>query len=81
MARQGNPGAEVSECTFDCVTTAPRPESASPAGPPPGLTVGGYRLLTRIGEGGMGAVFRGHHVGTGHAVAIKVLHPDQASDA
>jgi serine/threonine protein kinase len=39
-----------------------------------------YRLDALIGEGGMGAVFRGHHVRRGRDFAIKVLHPDYCSD-
>ncbi|WAS93327.1 serine/threonine-protein kinase [Nannocystis punicea] len=37
---------------------------------------GTYRLDQLIGEGGMGAVFRGRHVIMMRDVAIKVLHPD-----
>jgi serine/threonine protein kinase len=41
---------------------------------------GTYRLDALIGEGGMGAVFRGHHLGLGRDFAIKVLHPDYSSE-
>lgn len=37
---------------------------------------GTYRLDQLIGEGGMGAVFRGRHVLMKKDVAIKILHPD-----
>ncbi len=37
---------------------------------------GTYRLDQLIGEGGMGAVFRGRHVIMKRDFAIKVLHPD-----
>lgn len=37
---------------------------------------GTYRLDQLIGEGGMGAVFRGRHVIMMRDVAIKILHPD-----
>jgi eukaryotic-like serine/threonine-protein kinase len=35
-----------------------------------------YRLLGRIGEGGMGAVYRGEHILMKKAVAIKLLHAE-----
>jgi len=45
------------------------------------VLAGTYRLDALIGEGGMGAVFRGRHVLLRRDVAIKVLHPDFARDA
>ncbi len=56
------------------VTTSSRPESA-----PAEIRVGGYRLLTRLGEGGMGVV----HLACrddGHRVALKVLRPHIVGD-
>lgn len=35
-----------------------------------------YRLLSTIGQGGMGAVFEAEHLKTGRRVAIKVLKPE-----
>src|SRR5205814_6449143 len=40
-----------------------------------------YRLLEEIGEGGMGRVYRAVQRATGQTVALKLLHPDVASDA
>jgi serine/threonine-protein kinase len=40
-----------------------------------------YRLLELIGEGGMGRVYRALQLATGQTVALKLLHPDVASDA
>ena len=40
----------------------------------PGLLLGGkYQLVSQIGRGGFGAVFRCTHIGTGQDVAVKVL--------
>jgi serine/threonine-protein kinase len=51
-----------------------RPASSTPAaagGDPRSL--GSYRVLRRLGEGGMGAVYLGYHEGDDARVAIKVL--------
>jgi predicted Ser/Thr protein kinase len=55
------------------VTTS-RPEQA-----PPGLFVGDYELLTRLGEGGMGVVHLARKPG-GERVALKVLRPHIVGD-
>jgi serine/threonine protein kinase len=40
-----------------------------------------YRVDSLLGVGGMGAVFRAHHLGLKRDVAIKVLHPDLSRDS
>jgi serine/threonine protein kinase len=63
--------------------TRPRPYphrvTTSPKAPPPGLTVGGYELRARLGEGGMGVVHLGQKPGE-RPVAIKVLRPHIVGD-
>jgi len=39
-----------------------------------------YRLDEKVGEGGMGTVYRATHVQMENTVAVKILHPDLASD-
>jgi predicted Ser/Thr protein kinase len=51
----------------------------SPQRPPSGLTVGGYELLTRLGEGGMGVVHLARPP-RGERVALKVLRPHIVGD-
>lgn len=43
-------------------------------------TLGGYRLLERLGHGGMGTVFRAEHVALKREVAIKILFPSWSAD-
>ncbi len=72
----------------------PRPHASpgdtqTPVGPPPksaarraliGQTIDGkYRVRAVLGEGGMGAVFEAEHAAIGRIVAMKVLHPAQAT--
>jgi serine/threonine protein kinase/class 3 adenylate cyclase len=51
-----------------------------PSAPDPALRgrLGRYRLLERLGQGGMGAVYRGEDLCDGAVVAIKVLRPEWA---
>ena len=44
-----------------------------------GKNIGNYRVVAKIGEGGMGSVFLGEHPMIGKRVAIKTLHPDLAT--
>jgi serine/threonine protein kinase/tetratricopeptide (TPR) repeat protein len=46
-----------------------------------GTVVGSYKIVDRIGEGGMGAVFKGIDLMLEREVAIKALRPDLARQA
>src|SRR5207244_1556135 len=43
-----------------------------------GFNLGNYRILERIGRGGMGTVYLAEHKVMRHRVAIKVMPPEQA---
>lgn len=40
-----------------------------------GRTVGDYKILSQLGEGGMGMVYKAEHATLGQIVAVKSLHP------
>ena len=61
------------------------PKAPPPPPPPPlsgdmtGLELGGCRLEQKLGQGGMGAVYKAHHIALDIPVAVKVLPPYMAA--
>ena len=56
------------------------PRVTDPLRPGDPTELGGYRLLGRLGRGGMGSVYLGRDQG-GRLVAVKVIRPEYASEA
>jgi hypothetical protein len=46
-----------------------------------GELVGSYRLVERLGSGGMGVVWRAEHAALGRKAAIKMIRPELSGDA
>jgi serine/threonine protein kinase len=72
------------------VPSKPRPVPVGPAKFSPPVPTGDpyigqtlnnrFVVESKLGEGGFGAVYRGKQMGTGRAVAIKMLHPEMTRD-
>src|SRR5947209_4513910 len=66
---------------------AVRPPSDSAAPPPPpepdftDRVIGGFRVLRRLGQGGMGQVFLAEQLSLKRHVALKFLRPEFAANA
>jgi hypothetical protein len=68
------PSKDWSPDTAATVATAPSPNGDLGRGVP--SDVGGYRLLRRLGGGGMGAVYEAEEVASGRRVALKLILPE-----
>jgi len=74
---QSIPGGESVDLEDPDVATGPRPTQRPAALPLAGVVIGGkYRLISEIGRGGMGCVWRAEHLGWEAPVAVKLMNRD-----
>ncbi|MBI4700213.1 MAG: protein kinase [Deltaproteobacteria bacterium] len=88
-AGAGTGGAAASTAEPEPVPP-PRPPSGRPSSAAPGkpedpylgrvLGSGRYEILARLGEGGMGKVYRARHVALDKVIALKILHATLRTD-
>jgi serine/threonine protein kinase len=72
---------EIVTNEVDRATLALDPPAAGPEDPHIGRVIGGkYKLLARLGSGGMGAVYRARRIHIGDDVAVKVLHDEYVDE-
>src|SRR5215813_13318234 len=78
----GNTDGGAAGPTTGATLTGPEAKAVPPAGPlrpADPRQLGSYRLLGRLGEGGMGTVFLGSSA-EGRLVAVKVIRAEYARD-
>lgn len=80
-ARGLRPPASPGLATPVTHTPYPYPEGAgAPEQDLIGVVLGNFRIMERLGAGGMGTVYLGQNELIGSKVAVKVLHPSLATD-
>jgi serine/threonine protein kinase len=71
-------GRAASDDDRSSVSVVIRPPLSESAVIPHGAEIGGYRIGPQLGRGGMGVVYKAHHIRLDRAAAVKVLTPTLA---
>src|SRR5262249_48140799 len=80
VTRQDEGAPQPSALHFDCTIGYGEPEAVPFTREAPGLAIGPYKLLKLMGEGGMGAVYRGEQEKpVRRRVALKIIKPGMDS--
>ena len=59
----------------------PVPQAVPDADEKVGLLCGNFRILRKLGEGGMGVVYEAEHCQIGKRAAVKIMHPEFAENS
>src|SRR4051812_37451418 len=74
-------GRTASDDDRSSVSVVIRPPLSESAVIPHGAEIAGYRIGPQLGRGGMGVVYKAHHMRLDRAAAVKVLTPALAHNA
>jgi|GEM_PF-1795008 len=64
----------------ELIGSVPPDGLGDPADPLVGTTVGSFRIIRRVGQGGMGSVYLAQHPAIGSRVAVKFIHESAAAN-
>src|SRR5436190_6284779 len=78
IRKSGRPAPSPSDVT--AVGTVVRPPLGQSALMPHGAEIAGYRIGPQLGRGGMGVVYKAHHIRLDRSAAVKVLTPALAGN-